>query len=72
MYDPSIGRFLSRDPIEEEGGVNAYTFAQNEPINSIDYLGLARLKLTYRVLEDHNNDLKHKIHIGGAHVKSFE
>ncbi len=34
------GRWLSRDPIEEDGGVNLYGFLQNDAINTIDKLGL--------------------------------
>jgi hypothetical protein len=32
----------SRDPIEEEGGVNLYGFVGNDGISSIDFLGLAQ------------------------------
>lgn len=39
-YNPSTGRWLSRDPIEEEGGVNLYAMVNNDPVNSWDYLGL--------------------------------
>ena len=39
-YQPSTGRWLSRDPQEEQGGVNLYTFAENVPVNLFDYLGL--------------------------------
>jgi len=34
------GRFLSRDPIEEEGGINLYAFVNNNPANATDPLGL--------------------------------
>jgi RHS repeat-associated protein len=40
-YDPQLGRWPSRDPIEEDGGVNLYTFVGNSPINNWDKLGLA-------------------------------
>lgn len=39
-YNPSTGRWLSRDPIEEEGGLNLYGFCLNDPITKWDYLGL--------------------------------
>lgn len=39
-YDPNIGRWLNRDPIMEEGGVNLYGFVDNDGLNSTDYLGL--------------------------------
>ena len=40
-YDPLTGRWPSRDPIEEEGGLNLYGFVDNSPNNRIDYLGMA-------------------------------
>jgi RHS repeat-associated protein len=38
-YDSVTGRWLSLDPIEEEGGLNLYSFVRNKPINWIDVLG---------------------------------
>jgi RHS repeat-associated protein len=38
-YNPSTGRWLSRDPIEEDGGVNLYGFTKNASIGEIDVLG---------------------------------
>ena len=38
-YSPDLGRWLSRDPIEEQGGVNLYAFTSNAPIVQIDILG---------------------------------
>ena len=35
-YDPGTGRWLSRDPIEEDGGGNLYGYVENNPINLID------------------------------------
>ena len=34
------GRWPSRDPIEEEGGVNLYAFAGNDGVNGMDLLGM--------------------------------
>ena len=39
-YAPSLGRFLTRDPIAEHGGPNLYLMAGNDPVNSLDILGL--------------------------------
>lgn len=39
-YDPSIGRWLNRDPSNEYGGLNLYGFAGNDGVNFYDYLGL--------------------------------
>ena len=38
-YDPQTGRWPSRDPIEEEGGVNLYGFVGNDGVNWWDLLG---------------------------------
>jgi len=42
-YDPVTGRWPSRDPIEEEGGINLYGFVGNNGVNRFDYLGLTDL-----------------------------
>jgi RHS repeat-associated protein len=39
-YNPSGGRWVSRDPIEEKGGLNVYGFVKNGPIGGIDSVGL--------------------------------
>ncbi len=39
-YNPSLGRWINRDPIEEEGGLNLYAYVGNNPISGIDSLGL--------------------------------
>jgi RHS repeat-associated protein len=38
-FNPRLGRFISRDPIEEKGGVNLYGYVLNDPINLWDSLG---------------------------------
>ncbi len=38
---PSWSKWMSKDPLGEEGGVNLYGFVENESVNGIDYLGLA-------------------------------
>jgi len=40
IYDPSTGRWPSRDPIEELGGLNLYTYCNNDPISTVDPDGL--------------------------------
>ena len=40
-YDPLTGRWPSRDPIGERGGVNLYGFVGNDGVSGKDKLGLA-------------------------------
>jgi|GEM_PF-7001912 len=46
-YDSGLGRWLSRDPIEETGGRNIYGFLGNTPNDSVDYLGRERVAVGY-------------------------
>jgi RHS repeat-associated protein len=39
-YVPLLGRWITRDPIGEEGGLNLYGYCSNDVENSNDYLGL--------------------------------
>ena len=36
---PETGRWISRDPIEEEGGLSLYCFVVNAPLDRLDRLG---------------------------------
>ncbi|MBC9868968.1 MAG: hypothetical protein F7O42_14040, partial [Opitutae bacterium] len=56
-YNPSLGRFINRDPIGEAGGLNLYGFVGNNPVNYNDYLGL-------NFLEDFANSF-------GKFIKNF-
>ena len=42
-YDPVTGRWLSRDPIGENGGINLYGYVGNSPVNLWDALGLEKV-----------------------------
>jgi RHS repeat-associated protein len=39
-YDPSLGVWLSADPIGENGGLNLYGYAMGNPVMFLDLLGL--------------------------------
>jgi RHS repeat-associated protein len=39
-YDPNLGRWINRDPVEEAGGINLYEYVLNNPILFNDFLGL--------------------------------
>lgn len=38
-YSPSLGRWISRDPVEESGGVNLYSIAKNSCLSVFNILG---------------------------------
>jgi RHS repeat-associated protein len=40
VYNADAGRWLSRDPIGESGGIDLYGYVDNNPINRWDILGL--------------------------------
>jgi RHS repeat-associated protein len=40
-YNPVLGRWINRDPLEEAGGVNLYAYCANEPAAMYDALGLS-------------------------------
>ena len=41
FYSPNVGRWLSRDPIGENGGLHLYGFVANRPIIAVDILGFS-------------------------------
>ncbi len=44
-YSPNMGRWISRDPIEERGGLNLYAFVNNDPVNHWDLWGMTNYKI---------------------------
>ncbi len=71
-YDSSNGRWLSRDPIEERGGLNLHGMLGGDLVNSIDVLGLANgdplccvksLKVVYGSSHQHENHSEHSFNI---------
>jgi RHS repeat-associated protein len=63
FYDSATGRWLSKDPIGEKGGINLYGFVANKSINCYDILGLnierqvqkGDLNISYDVIKNANN-----------------
>jgi RHS repeat-associated protein len=46
-YDADTGRWLSRDPMGEAGGMNLYGYSGNGPINWIDSFGLSVFQVDF-------------------------
>lgn len=40
-YSSTVGGFINRDPIQENGGVNLFAYVRNNPMSYADHLGLA-------------------------------
>jgi RHS repeat-associated protein len=50
-YNASTGRWLSRDPIEELGGMNLYGFLHSDPQNKVDLYGLTDVSGMWEILK---------------------
>ncbi len=50
-YTPELGRWMNRDPIEEDGGINLYGMVGNDAVNKWDRLGMhAGLLMGYDIV----------------------
>jgi hypothetical protein len=61
FYNPDTARWLTRDPIEEDGGLNLYEYCGNEPVDHVDALGLSildYLECVGNCIGDTNKELK--------------
>lgn len=47
FYDPSIGRYISADPIGLAGGINLYAYVGGDPVNWVDPWGLIPKEAEY-------------------------
>ncbi|MBI4492984.1 MAG: RHS repeat-associated core domain-containing protein, partial [Chloroflexi bacterium] len=74
VYDPQVGRFLQRDTVAQSGpgsqGLNRYSYAANNPVNSTDpsghCLGLDRRLFSYCLVA-----VRALTGVGSALVASF-
>lgn len=51
-YDPALGRWLNRDPLENaeiSQGPNLYAYVGNNPVNAVDPLGLTYINLNLQL-----------------------
>jgi hypothetical protein len=51
-YDPGVQRWINRDPIEEDGGINLYVFVRNNPSAAIDRFGFTPSARTIGLIAD--------------------
>ncbi len=57
-YDAGTGRWLSRDPIEEQGGLALYCFVSNDSINWYDPSGLMTIDEAVKALQGIGNGIE--------------
>src|SRR5438045_6658077 len=50
VYDPILQRWLNRDPLQEQGGLNLYRFASNAPTIEVDPYGEGCLLIIITIL----------------------
>jgi RHS repeat-associated protein len=58
FFSSELGRWLSRDPLGEQEGVNLYAYVENNPLNQDDPSGLCLAELVAAV----GNDVKQAYH----------
>ena len=68
FYQPTTGRWLSRDLIEERGGKNLYAFLGNNPIGQVDSVGLCDCKVTSGPIVTYKDETNEP---GTAHLHFF-
>ena len=77
-YDPQLGRWISRDPIEEQGGYNLYGMIENNPMWGWDTLGeenwrsIPGSNIVGRGPETHAPNSKRHVHVKGYNRQVFE
>ena len=57
-YKPSTGTWLSKDPVQEKGGLNLYDFVNNNPIDKVDILGMDSLASIDTIVKNLDNAAK--------------
>ena len=65
VYSPGLRRWLSRDPIEEEGGLNLYAMCGNDAVNSVDPDGRTKYWDNYMNFADYKDSGKVWKKVGG-------
>jgi uncharacterized protein RhaS with RHS repeats len=64
-YDPSLGRFISRDPIGTRDNINLYSYVANSTVGYVDRMGREK-----QLLEDIESGNQFKINLVGRNLQS--
>ena len=69
-YNATTGKWLNRDPLEEDGGFNSYCFVNNEPVSANDYLGLV-IETSCDAIDDYLKSLGISYERAGSYHYTF-
>jgi hypothetical protein len=69
FYNPSTGKWLSRDPIEEDGGPNICAFAGNNAVGAADALGLWTTGGHEQIIDDWLKNRPNVVQCGCCKIK---
>ncbi|MEZ9549281.1 MULTISPECIES: RHS repeat-associated core domain-containing protein, partial [Vibrio] len=47
FYMPNLGRWLNRDPLQEQGGINLYAYVDGDPLGYVDPDGRFSVTVSY-------------------------
>lgn len=80
LYEPGLARWISRDPLEEEGASSLYAFVNNRVIDILDPVGLEAFvlvkdpteKKTYASADDVMKDADYTKEINGGGITETE
>jgi len=67
-YNPGTGRWLTRDPVGEGGGIPILAFAANQPVSHIDVLGLRPWLATFSGINSNRDYLAAALRARGMNV----
>jgi RHS repeat-associated protein len=63
FYDPTLGRFITQDPIGLARGINLYAYVGSDPVNWYDPLGLTEVTIEVDRREYHDNYVIGRIYV---------
>ena len=70
-YLPTLGRWLTRDPIGYQGGINLYEYVRSSPVGNVDGEGLRRISFAFDAFIN-GNRRGHWLHQPGTGIPALK